>query len=152
MGLVFLPLSGGELRTWAGAGRLPGPRQGFAVTPSMLESFEAADQEDAEYTALSIASLAGLLVHGQRVVAVVDLAATDAGDEWGSVTVGEVPFTAVTAIFGEDSDPAQASAAALAVAGLDLASAWEQPVVQALLRETDLLWYGPAEWAQAAQG
>lgn len=144
--LVFLPLSGGQLRTWAATGTLPGAHTGYAATPAMLEAFGVTDPEDAEYTALSIASVAGLLAHGERVVAVLGISTQPGDDEFGAVEVVAPSFTQVTALFGEDTDPAQAQATAITVEGMTLDQAWESPAVQALLYGRDLLWYGPAEW------
>lgn len=144
--LVFLPLSGGQLRTWAVGGVLPGSHTGYAVTPTMLEAFGVTDPEDAEYTALSIASVAGLLNHGERVVAVLGISAPGGEDEFGTVEVVTPGYAQVTALFGEDTDPSQARAAAITLQGMTLDQAWEEPAVRALLTERDLLWYGPAEW------
>lgn len=146
--LVFLPLSGSELRRWAGDRVLPGHRTGYAVTPAMTEAFGVSDPEDAEYTALSVASVAGLLAHGERVVAVLGTGWRPTDDEFGAVEVADPSYRLVTALFGEDIDPGQARAAAIAVEGMTLDQAWESAVVQALLTERDLLWYGPAEWEQ----
>ena len=146
-GLVFVPLAAQELSAWATGGTLPGPRPGFAVTPAMLAAFGLTEGEDAEYTALCIAGIAGLLAHGARLVAVVETSVTSGDDEFGQVEVTGLPWTAVGSLFAEDaSDGASAAAAAEAVRGTDLARAWEAADVEALLAETDLLWYGPSEW------
>lgn len=145
-GLVFVPVSAGELAAWAGSGSLAGPRRGFAVTPAMLAAFGLAEGEDAEYTALCIAGIAGLLAHGERLVAVADVPTTPGDDEFGEVSLDEVAWAAVTSLFAEDEDTAPAAAAAGAISRLELAEAWEAPEVEALLAATDLLWYGPAEW------
>jgi hypothetical protein len=145
--LVFLPLSSGQLHSWAGAGTLPGSHAGYAVTPAMAEAFGLTDPEDAEYTALSVASIAGLIAHGERVVAVLTSGFPATSDEFGAVRIDDPVYDAVTALFGEDANPAQAAAVAVTVQGLTLDEAWESDAVQALLTERDLLWYGPAEWA-----
>lgn len=145
-GLVFVPLAAGELAAWVGTGTLPGPRVGYAVTPAMLAAFGLAEGEDAEYTALCIAGVAGLLAHGERLVAVADAAVTFDDDDFGAVQASDLAWSAVTSLFGEDGDPAPAAATATAVAGQDLAQAWDSPEVTDLLAGTDLLWYGPAEW------
>lgn len=144
--LVFLPLSGGQLRTWAAGGTLPGSHTGYAVTPAMLDAFGVTDSEDAEYTALSIASVAGLLAHGERVVAVLGINARAGDDEFGAVEVESPSYPQVTALFGEDTDPSQAHSTAISVQGMTLDQAWESTAVRALLHQRDLLWYGPAEW------
>ena len=71
----------------------------------------------------------------------------DTSDEFGAVRIDDPAYDAVTALFGEDANPAQAAAVAVTVQGLTLDEAWESDAVQALLTERDLLWYGPAEWA-----
>lgn len=143
--LVFLPLSAGQLRSWAAGGTLPGSHPGYAATPTMCAVFGITDPEDADYTALSIASIAGLLAHGERVVAVLGVSPPSGADEFGAVAVVDPSYAHVTALFGEDPDPAPARAVAAAVQGMTLEQAWEAPAVQALLGERDLLWYGPAE-------
>ncbi|MDQ7993834.1 MAG: hypothetical protein AAGC63_12000 [Propionicimonas sp.] len=150
MALVFLPLSGAELRDWATGGSLAGQRRGYAVTPAMAEAFGVDDPEDAEYAALCIASIAGLLAHGERIVAVAEAAFTATPDDFGEVSVSTPAWAAVDSLFGEDTDAAPARATGAAMAGLPLARAWDEPQVQALLADTDLLWYGPAEWALLA--
>ena len=87
-GLVFVPVSAGVLAAWAGCGSLAGPRRGFAVTPSMLAAFGLAEGEDAEYTVLCIAGIAGLLAHGERLVAVAEAPTTPGDDEFGEVVSG----------------------------------------------------------------
>lgn len=149
--LVFLPVSGGQLHSWAESGALPGSHPGYATTPTMTEAFGLTDEEEAEYNALSIASVAGLLAHGERLVAVLGLDGPasqddDGADEFGAVEVRAPRYDSVTALFGEDVNAAQAGAAALSVQGMTLEQAWEAPVVRALLAERDLLWYGPGEW------
>jgi hypothetical protein len=151
--LVFLPLSPAELAAWAGGGH-PGPEAGFAMTPGMAAAFGFDDPagEDASHTALCIASLAGLLRHGVRLVAVAELPwqARDEPElaEFGAVRVAGAGFTAVTALFGEGSDPAAVAALAAALDGVPLAEAWERDDVGTLLSDGALLWYGPAEWPQ----
>ncbi|MEA5055329.1 MAG: hypothetical protein VB093_18070 [Propionicimonas sp.] len=146
--LVFVPLEPAELRAWAEAGRLAGPHGGYAVTPAMAGAFGLDDpgSEEAEYTALCVASVAGLVAHGVRIVAVAQAEPVVSEDEFGGVLVTDLRFTAVTSLFGEDPDDGPARAAVAAVAGLSLAEAWETPAVTSLLADTDLLWYGPGEW------
>ena len=146
--LVFVPLSGAELRTWAESGTLAGPRPGYSATPALREAFGVTDEEDAEYAALCIASIAGLLAHGRRLVAVAPARTSASTDEFGQVEVAGLDYRSVTSLFGEDTDPAPAAAAAAAIAGSPLARAWDAPEVHSLLADTDLLWYGPGEWNQ----
>lgn len=144
--LVFVPVAAAELAAWAESGTLPGARAGYAVTPALTEAFGVSDPEDAEYTALSVAGIAALLAHGRRIVAVAEAATTPTGDDFGEVAISDLPWAAVTSLFGEDVDPAPAVAVARAVEGMTLAEAWDLPAVGSLLADTDLLWYGPAEW------
>ena len=158
--LVFLPLTPDELAAWAGGGRRPGPAPGYTVTPAMAAAFGFDDPagEDASHTALCVASLAGLLRHGVRLVAVAELPWRAAEDdlpesaEFGAVSVGEADFAAVTALFGEGSDAAAVTALATALDGVPLEQAWERDEVQALLADGALAWYGPAEWQQLLGG
>ncbi len=147
MALVFVPVSAAELRQWAESGRLDGPHGAFAVTPALTQAFELSDPEDAEYAALCVASVAGLVAEGVRIVAVAEAEVRPTADDFGGVVVTDLSFSAVTSLFGEDVDAAPAARAAAAVAGLSLAEAWDAAEVTGLLADTDLLWYGPGEWA-----
>ena len=150
-GLVFVPLNGDTLRTWATTGVLAGNVRGYAVTPTMADAFGFTDttDEDAEHTALCIASLAALLAGGVRLVGVAD---TDhlndpADAEFGSVSVSDVPFTRVTALFA-GAEPATVEG----VAGMALATAWEREDLQELLSRGDPLWHGAGEWPVLTDG
>ena len=149
MSLVFVPMSAAELGAWAAAGRLAGPAAAHAVTSGLVAAFGADDPEDAERTALLVASIAALARTGVRLVAVAEAPAQlrpDGDADFGEVLVADLPFGAVTSLFADDDD-LDVSAPATASAGLPLAEAWELPAVTALLADADLLWYGPAEWA-----
>ncbi len=143
--LVFVPVDGATLDEWATTGLLPGTRRGFAVTPAMAAAFDfaAATDEDAEHTALCIASLAALIQHGWRLVAVAESSYADdqSEPEFGSVSVSDVPFGCVTALFA-GAEPLTPDG----VVGSALASAWERDDVQNLLSQGDLLWHGAGEW------
>ena len=148
MSLAFVPVSAAELRTWATGGRLDGPAAAIAVTPGLVEAFAPAGQEEAERVALLVASVAALGRTGRRLVAVVETAVRprpDGDDEVGEVLVDLPAYPAVTSLFA-DAAGVEVAAAAAASSG-PLAEAWDRPQVQRLL-EADLLWYGPAEWAQ----
>ena len=148
MSLLFVPLTPAELAAWAGEGRLDGPRPGFSATAGLRAAFEASDDEEAEHIALLVASVAGLARHGVRLVAVIEGAAEPSGDpDFGELRVPESPYSAVQAIFAEEADPATVRPAAAAAAGLELAAAWDDPTVIALLENADLLWHGPVEWS-----
>lgn len=146
--LVFVPLSRTELQVWAESGRLH-PSDAYAVTPSLRAAFGfgAADDEDAEHTVLHIAGLAALLHPGRRrLVAVAEASATpEAGDEFGRVRTGSLPWSAVTALFG-DEDPDAASALRDELDRVSLGTAWDDPRVADFLAEHELSWHGPGEW------
>lgn len=149
--LVFVPLTTAELAAWAESGAAA-PRQAFAVTSSLRQAFgfTADDEEDAEHTALHIAGLAGLLQGGQRLVAVVEASARAVpGSEFGEVTVGELPWSAVTALFSDDA-PDVSAALRVRLIGRSLATAWDEQEVAEFLAEHELLWHGPGEWSTLA--
>lgn len=145
--MIFVPLSVDELRSWAEAGRFQ-PASAYAVTPSMSAAFGfgPADTEDAEHTVLHIAGLAALLRGGRRLVAVAEGAGSPvSGAEFGDVRVGELPYTAVTALFGDPETPG-VRALGERVAGSTLGTAWDDPAVAELLADNELSWHGPTEW------
>lgn len=146
--LVFVPLPPPTLASWAQGGEYR-PAASFAVTAGLRQAFGfgPADDEDAEHTALHVAGLTALLGGGRRLVAVADVAAVPVvGGDFGEVTVGSLPWSAVTAIFDE-SDPAAAGLLRPLVAGTELADAWDAPAVTDFLADHELLWHGPGEWA-----
>ena len=147
MSLVFVPVSGAELRAWASTGRLAAQAEAHAVTPGLQAAFAPSDEEEAERIALLVASVAALGRGGRRLVAVAeaDPRPRPGGDEdFGEVLVAPMPYTAVTSLFADESG-LDVSAASAVADGL-LAVTWEQPAVRSLLADADLLWYGPAEW------
>ncbi len=156
--LVFLGVSGGDLRSLATGGTWSGPA--WAATPAFRDAFGLGpdDDEDAERTVLYVAALAALLDHGRRVVVVAEAPALDApgpaeSADFGAVHVEGLGFAQVTALFADE--PAHrpaADAVGAAVAGLGVADAWDHPAHEALLEQTDLLWFGPEEWAVLAGG
>jgi hypothetical protein len=152
MSLVFVPLSAQMLRDWV-AGVAAPVVTGYADTPGLRSAFGIDDDEDAERAALLIASVAGLIEHRQRLVAV--LSAPVSPRPGGDPDFGEVVFPAsgygnVSALFVDE--PGVADAAAGQVAGLSLEQAWEHPSVTALLSDADLLWHGPGEWESLSAG
>lgn len=156
MALCFVPVSAAQLSAWAGAGVLTGETAAFAVTAEMTAAFGLDDPagEEAEYTALAIASIAALLRHGRRLIAVADtepaLAVGEA--DFGTVLVSDVPWTRLTALFADEPEVPVVAAAARAVPGLSLAEAWDHPAVTTMLSQGDLLWYGPGEWSSLVRG
>lgn len=152
--LVFKPVSASELAAWAAGARPSGAA--YAATPAFLSAFgleSAPDAEDAERTLLYVAGLDALLAHGARLVAVAEAAASDLGTELGLVETGPIGWDAVTALFADEPQArADVAARRAGLAGVDLATAWEEPAHERLLADHDLLWYGPEEWAVLAQG
>lgn len=147
MSLLFIPLTPAELAAWAGGGRLDWPRPGFTANADLRAAFETGDEEEAEHIALLVASVAGLARHGVRLVVVAEGVGEPSGDpDFGELRVSELPYAAVQAIFAEEADPAAVRPAASAASGRELAAAWDDPAVIALLENADLLWHGPQEW------
>lgn len=146
--LVFVPLTASQLTRWAEGGSLE-PGLAFAVTSSLRRAFgfTAADDEDGEHTALHIAGLAGLLYLRTRLVAVVEASGElVAGSEFGEVRVGPLPWSAVTALFGDDA-PDAAAVLRERLTGRSLVTAWDEDAVADFLAEHELLWHGPGEWS-----
>lgn len=150
--LVFVPVTASELAAWAEAGRHR-PAAAYAVTPSLCAAFgfAAADDEDAEHTVLHIAGLAGLLSGGIRLVAVAEASGRPVpASEFGEVGVGELPWSAVTALFGDDA-PDAAAVLRGRLAGRSVAASWDDEEVAEFLAEHELLWHGPGEWSGLAR-
>lgn len=146
--LVFVPVARPELAAWAVEG-VVGPGAGFAVTPGLMEAFGFTDptDEEAEYTALQVAGLAGLLAHGCRLIAVAEAgdAQSAAPVDFGGVTLGPLPWSAVRSLFA-DGDPAAAASVYEGLGAVDLDRAWEDSRVEELLSAGELLWHAPSEW------
>jgi hypothetical protein len=138
--LVFIALDRADLPTWAN-GRPLSSRPGFAVTTAMVDAFgfDSPTEETAEYTALNICGLAGLLQGGSRLVAVADAEAEETNSEFGEVRVKAVGYSAVRSLFAPAaSDPD--------LTGMTLAEAWDDAAVQEAIVDNPLLWYAPSEW------
>lgn len=148
--LVFIPIRRDELDAITGSTVLE-HRTAHAVTRELLEALEyGSDQtEDAEYAAMVIASVAALAQHGERLVLVAEVPAsqvgpgTDVGN--GQVVVAEVPAASITCWFSE-ADGVDVADAAAAASGLDVDTAWDFPQVQELLHGNDMLWNDVAEY------
>lgn len=154
MSLVFVPLSAEQLRQWATTGKLAGPITGHAVTDDLKEAFGVAEGEDAERVALLVASVAGLVETGQRVVAVAEseILLGDGEPEFGEVLIGDLDYRQVGSLFADEPGLEQVSRASAAVAGLSLSQAWDHPLVADLLGSADLLWHGAGEWDSLTAG
>lgn len=146
--LVFVPVSPADLAAWATTGVRD--VTGFAATPSFLEAFElpVSDIEDADLTLLEVAAIAGLLEHGVRLVAVCSAEAIGTEPaEFGAVTASRVRWGSVESLFADDAAGAAAAAEARQALGdTDLDAAWDADATNDLLRSTELLWHGSAEW------
>lgn len=148
MTTVLVPLADADLAALASGRRLDAVAA-YAATRGFLDTFglDSADDEDAERTLLYLAGLHALQEHGRRLVAVASVPVAG-GDELGRVTLTSLSFAQVSALFADEPEAApQVAAVRDAVAGLELGDAWDAAAHQRLLEETDLLWYGPEEWA-----
>jgi hypothetical protein len=145
--LVFIPVASDELDVLVGAVPISN-RRAYTVTADLLDELEYTSDmaEDAEYAALVLASVAGLIEFGERVVVVaeVDQGLVEPGEDSanGECVLTSCPASAMTAWFvdapGVDLPQVRKGA------GID--EAWELPEVQALLAEHDLLWNDVAEY------
>lgn len=145
--LACIPLTAAQLRALADA-ELSG-LPAHAPTPALAEAhgYDAVDDEDADFAALTYASIACLATSPRRLVATAEVRVTDAADELGRVVVPALRLADVTGLFvDEDAVAALVAAARDAVAQApDLETAMDAPAVEALLAEADLLWYAPEE-------
>ncbi len=154
--LVFIPVSAAELDVLAGAVTFA-DRTAYAVTDDLLEElgYDATDSEDAEYAALVLASVAGLAANGERLIVVADVPAdlVQPGEDSpnGEILLTRLPTTAITAWFA-DEPGIDIAAAAAACHGMSIDEAWEQPAVQALLRDHDLLHNDVVEFRRGKEG
>lgn len=148
--LVCIPVDDVQLARIAVGQSLAGPLQVFTVTDELLDTFglQPADDEPAEYAALLLAGLWSLLQHGRRVVltAQVPQNQLDAGAETanGGRCLDGLSAADVEAWFADEPGVPIAELAAK-LAGLSLDQAWEQPSVQQLFREHELLWHSVVE-------
>lgn len=152
--LVCVPVDAAQARQVAGGQTIEGPLQGFTAGPELFETFglEAADTEQAEYAALLLAGLWGLVHDGDRLVltAMVDPGTLGPGDETanGGVQLSELKASSVEAWFS-DEQAAQVDAVRAAVSGLSLDEAWDLAQVQALHTDHDLAWHSVTELPKA---
>ena len=147
---MFIPIARDELAAIDGSVQLS-DRAAHHVTPELLAAlgYRVGQEEDAEYAALVIASVAALTRFGERLVLVaeVDDSLIISGDdlENGACILTRVAPEAMTCWFNE-APGVDASAAAVAVRGLDIDTAWGFDEVQELLLESDLLWNDVEEY------
>lgn len=154
--LVFIPVSAAELDVLAGTVTFA-DRTAYTVTDDLLEElgYDATDSEDAEYAALVLASVAGLAAYGERLIVVADVPAhlVHPGEDSpnGEILLASLPATAITAWF-TDEPGIDVGAAAASCRGMSIDEAWEQPEVQALLRDHDLLHNDVVEYRRGTEG
>ena len=151
--LVFVPLSRYELVQLSSGEPLACPRTGYCASAQLKDTFGLDDDEEAEFAALQVASVACLTRQSERVVVTAKLPESQvrpgADAINGEVQVARLELADVEAVFTDD-DPRVANNAAQAVAGYDLDAAWSAPEVQQLLGERDLLWHSVAEMGSLA--
>jgi hypothetical protein len=153
--LLFVPLSPAQLRDWAVSGMLVGELPAHTVTEELQAAFDVTDSEDSERIALLVASIAGLVATGQRLVVVADGSPrprSEADADFGEVLIAGLGYSAVSAIFADEPDRNEVARAAAAVVGQPLDQAWEHPEVAELLSSVDLLWHGSGEWESLIAG
>ena len=128
--LVFLPLD------WADAAAVRsgvdlGPRMGYAPNAELAHRIGPdADPEEVEYAALHHAGASAAGASSRRLVLAVDVEAAqlfEAGDGWGGVTVTELGWSQVSALFADEPSATEAAT------NVD---------------DRDLLWFAPAELDQ----
>lgn len=150
--MIFVPLTSDEARTLRSSG-LPGTRVAYAGTPTLRRSHEYDDSmtEDADFAAMSYAGVHALTAPGEAARLVValevpDERVDDGRDPYGQVSVTDLGWREVTALFGDEPGSEQAvTDARLLVTGLDVAAALSHEVIGSLLDDHDLLWYAPEE-------
>lgn len=148
--LVFIPVAASELEMLVGTVPVE-QRRAFTVTEDLLDELGYTQDmsEDAEYAAMVLASVAGLIEFGERVVIVADVdpSLVEPGEDSanGECVLTKCPPEAMTAWFTDA--PGVLMPTVPESASID--EAWELPDVQALLREHDLLWNDVVEYRRS---
>lgn len=148
--LVCIPVAADELDMLTGAIPVQ-DRRAYTVTRDLLDELEYTPDmvEDAEYAALVLASIAGLIEFGERVVIVaeVDPALVEPGEDSanGECLLTRCPHGSMTAWFVD----APGVEVPKLSPGSSIDEAWDHPEVQALLSDHDLLWNDVAEYRRA---
>ena len=149
--LVFVPLDRAEA-TALRAGADLGVRPGCAPTAGLAGSLgPAAFAEEVEFAALSHAGIVALSAGSDplRLVLAADVAnsqLTDVGSEFGEITVAELRWAQVQALFADERAAGPSVARARReMAGLAPADAAGIEAVAALQGGFDLLWFAPEE-------
>lgn len=148
--LVFIPVATSELEMLTGTVPVE-QRRAYTVTQDLLDElgYTSDMSEDAEYAAMVLASVAGLIEFGERVVIVADVdpSLVEPGEDSanGECMLTRCPSEAMTAWFAD----APGVEMPTVPAGASIDDAWELPEVQALLTEHDLLWNDVVEYRRS---
>jgi hypothetical protein len=143
--MVFIPT---DRSTWQAAAS--GDVAAHAPTEALMEAFDITDAEEAEYAAMSVASVAALTRHGSRFVlgAEVSPAQVDDSDDTGNgeVVVRGLRRAQIVSWFCEElPDDPRVRSAAQEARGLGVDDAWHLDEVQALIGTHALLWHAAEE-------
>lgn len=150
--LVFVPVATNELGVLSGEPEMR-DRKAFTVTPDLLDELEYTQDmtEDAEYAAMVLASVSGLIDHGVRLVVVADVDSNlvHPGEDSvnGECLLTHCPPSAITSWFCD----APGVELPQLRAGASIDEAWDTPEVQELLRDHDLLWNDIEEYRRGLQ-
>lgn len=145
--VVMVPVSADALARLSAGQPVAGPLRAYAASSLLLQTFDLseAETEQAERTALQVASLDALVKHGRRLVVVTRAPYTADPDGY----LGQGTVTQVTRIEAVFADAAEAGAAVRLAyqqaAGKPLDEAWDLAAVRSLLVDHDLLWFGAEE-------
>ena len=145
--VVMVPVSADALARLSAGQPVAGPLRAYAASSLLLQTFDLseAETEQAERTALQVASLDALVKHGRRLVVVTRAPYTADPDGY----LGQGTVTQVTRIEAVFADAAEAGAAVRLAyqqaAGKPLDEAWDLAAVRSLLVDHDLLWCGAEE-------
>jgi hypothetical protein len=152
--MVFVPLSRARALGLRESGVLADEQAGHAATESLMQAhdYDASTLEDAEFAALRYAGVQALDDSDEptRLILAADLTPSQVSvadaDPYGRVTVRDLRWADVQALFSDEESAAAAVAAArAAAAGLAFDDMLALPAVDALLEEHDLLWFAPEE-------
>ena len=145
--VVMVPVSADALARLSAGQPVAGPLRAYAASSLLLQTFDLseAETEQAERTALQVASLDALVKHGRRLVVVTRAPYTADPDGY----LGQGTVTQVTGIEAVFADAAEAGAAVRLAyqqaAGKPLDEAWDLAAVRSLLVDHDMLWFGAEE-------
>jgi hypothetical protein len=150
MTMAYVAVDRQRARALRDDGRIEGPIAAHAVTPGLLRAHDlGAGDEDAEYTALAYAGVTALLTGSDplRLVLAAELAVLPGGEDgFGRVELDGLGWTQVTALFADESGSADRVARARTLAtGRDFDQVVDDVRIEALLDDSDLLWFAPTE-------